>query len=209
MKLALAYGRDGTAHKCWAAHLGDKQPLYLEAVGPMEPPQPSSGRSPRIISARPMNSPQPMADREEPCRLVRRHPLAGRVFWTESYLLHLTDRITIMYPDHFLLWTDHPTIEVGGPDDTLDLYGLPELFRGFSTHGRRETLALFDTSCHALPLPCGKVLLFRALEEQGPPVRVAPYECADHCTKTTDSHGETTPVEKKLPNSLLQYTMVP
>jgi hypothetical protein len=141
-----------------------------------------------------------MADREEPFCLVRRHPLAGSVFWTESYLLHFTDRAAIVYPEHFLLGTDHPTIEVGGTDDKLDLYGLPELFRCFSTHGLRETLALFDTSGHALPLPCGKVLLCRALEEQVLPVRVAPYECADHCPKTTDSHGETTPVEKKLPN---------
>jgi hypothetical protein len=55
--------------------------------------------------------PQPMADREEPFCPVRRHPLAGSVFWTESYLLHFTDRAAIVDPDHFLLWTDHPTIE--------------------------------------------------------------------------------------------------
>ena len=74
-----------------------------------------------------------MADREEPCRLVRRHPLAGSVFWTESYLLPLTEPATRTYPHHFVLWADHPTIEVGGPDDKLDLDGLPEPFCGFST----------------------------------------------------------------------------
>ena len=65
--------------------------------------------------------PQPMAGREEPGRLVRRHPLAGRVFWTEAYLLRLTDRAAIMDPHHFVLWADLPTIEVGGPNDKLDL----------------------------------------------------------------------------------------
>ena len=134
---------------------------------------------------RPHNElPQPMAYREEPFRLLRRHPLACRVFLTESYLLPLSDRAAIVYPHHFLLWTDHPTIEVGGTDDKLDLHCLPELFQRFPTHSLRETLALFDASRHALPLPCGKVLLFRALEEQVPPVRLAPYERTDHCTKT-------------------------
>ena len=72
--------------------------------------------------------PQPMAYREESRSLLRRHPLACRVFLTQSYLLHLADRAAIVYPHHFLLWTDHPTIEVGGTNDTLDLYCLPELF---------------------------------------------------------------------------------
>ena len=72
--------------------------------------------------------PQPMAYREESRSLLRRHPLACRVFLTQSYLLHLPDRAAIVYPHHFLLWTDHPTIEVGGTNDTLDLYCLPELF---------------------------------------------------------------------------------
>jgi hypothetical protein len=30
---------------------------------------------------------------------------------------------------------------------------------------------------------------------------LAPYQRADHCTKTTDSHRKTTPMEKKLPNT--------
>jgi hypothetical protein len=106
-----------------------------------------------------------------------------------------------VYPHHFLLWTNTPAIEVGRTDDKLDLYCLPKLFQGFPTHGRRETLALFDASRHALPLPRGKVLLFRALEEKVPAVRLAPYECTNHCTKTTHSHGETSPVAKKLPNA--------
>jgi len=146
--------------------------------------------------------PQPMAYREERCSLLRCHPLACRVFLTESYFLDLADRAAIVDPHHFLLWTNYPTTEVGGPDDKLDLHCLPEFFRCFPTHGLRETLALFYASRHALPLPCGKVFLFRALEEKVLPVRVAPYERANHCTKTTDSHGETTPVEKKLPNAM-------
>jgi hypothetical protein len=178
---------------------GHKKPLDLEVVCPMELPE-RFRQEPTHHLRPPDELPQPMADREESCRLVRRHPLAGRVFWAESYLLPLTDRTAIVDPHHFLLWTDRPTIEVGGPDDKLDLDGLPELFQGFSTHGLRETLALFDASGHALPLPGGKVLLCRALEEQVPPVRVAPDECANHCSKTTDSHGETSPVEKKVPN---------
>ena len=176
----------------------DKTLLYLEAVCPMELPE-RFRQEPTHHLRPPDELPQPMADREEPCRLVCRHPLAGSVFWTEASLLPLTDRAALMDPHHFVLWADLPTREVGGPEDTLDLYSLPEFFCGFSTHGRRETLTLFDASGHALPLPGGKILLCRALEEQGPPVRVAPDECTDHCTKTTDSHRETTPVKTTLP----------
>src|SRR5438132_9447119 len=107
-----------------------KQPLYLEAVCPMELPE--RFRQESTYRLRPPDElPQPMADWEEPFRLVRCHPLAGSVFWAESYLLPLTDRAAIMDPNHFLFWTDHSAIEVGGPDDTLDLDGLPEFFRGF------------------------------------------------------------------------------
>jgi hypothetical protein len=122
------------------------------------------------------------------------------VFLTELYLVQLSDRAAIVDPHHFLLWTGHSTIEVGRRNNKLDLHGLPEFFRDFPTHGLRETLTLFDASRHAFPLPCRKVLLFRALEEQVLPVRLAPYERADHGTKTADSHGGTTPVEKTLSN---------
>jgi len=142
-----------------------------------------------------------MAYREKPFCLLRRHPLVCRVFMTELYLLHLGDRAAIVYPHHFLLWTDNSTIEVGRTNNKFDLHCLPKFFQDFPTRGLRETLTLFDASRHALPLPCGKVLLLRALQEKVPPVRLAPYERADHCTKTTDSHGRTTPVEKKLPNA--------
>ncbi len=120
--------------------------------------------------------PQPMAYREERFSLLRCHSLTCRVFLTDAYLLPLSDRAAIVDPHHFLLWTDHPTIEVGRTDDKLDLHGLPEFFRCLPTHRLRETLALFDASCHAFPLPCGKVLLCRALEEQVPAVRLTPYE---------------------------------
>jgi hypothetical protein len=145
--------------------------------------------------------PQPMAYREKPFCLLRRHPLVCRVFMTELYLLHLGNRAAIVYPHHFLLWTDNSTIEVGRTNNKFDLHCLPKFFQDFPTRGLRETLTLFDASRHALPLPCGKVLLLRALQEKVPPVRLAPYERADHCTKTTDSHGKTAPVEKKLSNA--------
>jgi hypothetical protein len=69
-----------------------------------------------------------MAYREEPFSLLRRHPLACRVFMAELYLLHLSNRAAIVYPDHFLLWTDYPTIEVGRTNNKLDLHCLPEFF---------------------------------------------------------------------------------
>jgi len=161
--------------------------LYLEAVRPMELAE--FFRQEPTHHLRPHNEfSQPMAYREEPFRLVRRHPLACCVFLTESYLLHFSDRAAIVYPHHFLLWTNTPAIEVGRADDKLDLYCLPKLFQGFPTQGLRKAFALFDAPRHALPLPCGKVLLFRALEEKVPAVRLAPHECTNHCTKTTHSH---------------------
>src|SRR5882672_2158868 len=64
---------------------GHRTPLYLEAVRPIE--RPELFRQELTHHLRPHNEcPQPMAYREEPFRLLRRHPLAGRVFLTESYL---------------------------------------------------------------------------------------------------------------------------
>src|SRR5262249_23058373 len=180
-----------------------KKPLYLEAVCPMELSELFRQKPTHYL--RPHDElPQPMAYREEPFSLLRRHPLACRVFMTELYLLYLSDRAAIVYPDHFLLRTNHPTIEVSRTNNKLDLHCLPEFFQGFPTHGIRETLALFYASRHALPLPCGKVLMFRAQQEKVPSIRLAPYEYTNHCTKTTDSHGKTTPVEKKLLNATRQ-----
>ena len=126
----------------------------------------SFGGSPRITSARTIRSSNQWPTGKSLFRLLRRHPLACRVFLTESYLVYLSDRAAIVHPHHFLLCTDHPTIEVGRAHNKLDLHCLPEFFRRFPTHGLRETLALFDASRHALPLSCGKILLCRALEEQ-------------------------------------------
>lgn len=57
------------------------------------------------------------------------------MFLTELDLVQLSDRAAIVHPHHFLLWTDHPTIEVGRPNNKLDLHWLPEFFGDFPTHG--------------------------------------------------------------------------
>ena len=63
---------------------GSGKPLYLEALCPMELPE--LFRQEPAHHLRPHNElPQPMAYRKEPFSLVRRHPLAGRMFVTESY----------------------------------------------------------------------------------------------------------------------------